>query len=375
MLQTEENSRCTESTSQFLCNICSDIDPQHSGMTIEKVIEGFEKYEDFRSFLRRMCIDREDLQCMFGILDASGSGAVSHDHFTEQLLQMQVHSNDSVLKFIRLHTAKSQQKLEDQLIWFEQRRSAAAASKDDAPQKTPSTNSRAWGFETENSIVAKSKPVVRTVTPFATQSEYNTSGSLPAHEATLSFGEIVGKLKDFGDPLEEKMQSQPTSTTRKSPPNVAIVSELDALRRQIDAQLEAMQEEFSRGTLYLATVSDDNTQGSRTSSPIRGSEPATESADGPANRFRMPLPDIAITPPPVSPSEICAQQGKRSGSPAPVRRGNKGSSRPAPLPPLEEVPKSGSLSSWRNGLEQAAGISCCETSRAPTHRLATVGPV
>jgi len=363
-----------EATTQFVLRICDDLDRENSGITIEKVVAGYESSEELRAFLRQLGVFRDDLQCMFTILDDEGAGIVTHEEFAKQLVRMKVRSSDSLLMFIKLLSAKSQQKVEEQLIWFEQRRHDVGAPKNSLREKESSfKHGSSLNLDTDKSEPGK-RPVMRTVTPFASQELGSlATGSSPGtpmakrNEMTLSFGEVIEKLKDFGEAPEEKMTSDAyTGNPARNLPvdpmlGTAIVSELDSLRRHIDTQLVAISKEFARGGLDASRGSDDgavNCVGDAVAS----------SRDSSRNRLPMPLPDLAVTPPPLEPSR---RQGRRSGSPR-----NRGVKQILPLPPSieEEEPKSDSASYWRFGFQEATGISCCQAKRVTPQSLVTVGP-
>jgi len=314
-------------------------------------------------FLRSLGVYRDDLQCIFAILDEEGTGIVSHKVFTEQLLRMQARSNDSLLMFIRLHTAKAQQKIEDQLIWFEQRRQAASAAANVTLEKKDLPR-------LDTDLFASSKaPVARPLTPFATVSEFQSSGSLPARLlsplATLSSGQVGSKFQDLLAMPEEKLQIQNTTTSR-----INFASELGNLRHQIDVQLDALAREFARNSGEAPISSGDLPHASKSDMCIDGILRQASGSLVPVSPPPMPTPDIAVPPPPV---ETSRHRGRRSGSPSSSGRGlSKGTPRLLPRLPEEEPP----LLSWRQGLQQALGTTCCETQRAPSKQLlVTVGPV
>jgi len=378
-LEDAESSR-NEVTNAFLLNVCAELDGDSSGMTIEKLIEGFETNEQLRSFLRRLGIFRDDLQSIFAILD-DGSGVLSHNTFAEQLVRMQRTSNDSLLMFIRLHAAKAQQKFEEQLIWFEHRREAADAAKADIPQRIKS----APVFETDLSTVKR--PVKRQLTPvgtpFATMSDCHSSGSL-FHTASkdlytsLNLGDVGSKLRDFQivQAPEAKLQSEVAVAARGLSRDVALrvssrgaagfamACELDLLRSQIDLHFEALAYELARDGI------DELAQ-------VRGALPCSPNAvamrraanDRVGPPLAMPAPDIGITPPPPDSGETGRRW--RKGSPGAARRVSK-----IGAPPREEEPKSESpFGSLRAGLQLATGISCCGTEQAKRSNFVIVDTV
>lgn len=374
----------SEATLTLLLKVCAELDIDGTGMTIEKVVQGFERSAELRIFLRRLGIGRDDLQCIFAILDEEAAGVVSHRMFAEQLLRMQARSNDGLLMFIRLHFGKAQQKFEEQLIWFEQRRPVASSPKDATPEKK---GLPFWDTELSalQAGLAKKPSVVRTVTPFATSnlSECHSSGSLNK-EAMLSLGEVGRpKQKFFGDLPEEKMQTDSSGIARTLPsvPGSSITNELDLLRRHIDSQLEALSREFGRSGVQESSRRGEDDRAMSVGSVDRGTSQCS---------LPMPSPDIALTPPPVGwlsqpltppPAVISRRRGgspissgRRTGSPAAGRRGSKGVVLSLSLPPPgEEEPISGTPVSWRMSLQQASGISCCDTQQASKkHRLVTV---
>jgi hypothetical protein len=328
-------------------------------MTIDNIIAGFESSPELRSVLRRLGIERDDLQCMFDILDDNASGSVSYHKFAEQLLRMQDHINDPLLLFIKLHTSKAQQKVEDQLIWFEQRRSASTSQTDAMPEKK---DPPVW--ETDLSTIQK-KPVIRTVTPFATLSDCQSSGSL-----TATNQEWGSKLNRIGSLPEEKLQSD-TSVglcINHSTSRILAAAELDKLRRQINLQLDVLSHTFSQ--TFASTDQNLKVSQSAGMTVIDDSKPSVAPST-PRNLHPMPAPDIAVTPPP----EFTAQlQSQRPGNASASKRGSK--VRPPSLsPPREEEPKSGNPISGLRRWQEATGISCCEMKPASQgQRLVIVGP-
>lgn len=354
------SSEHAQVATELLLNICAELDNDGSGMTIEKVVEGFEKKDELRSFLRSLGVYRDDLQCIFAILDEEGTGIVSHKVFAEQLLRMQARSNDSLLMFIRLHTGKAQQKIEDQLIWFEQRRKADSVAANVTLEKKDLPR-------LDTDLFASSKaPVDRPLTPFATVSEFQSSGSLPARLlsplATLASGQVGSKVQDLLAMPEEKLQVQNTTT---SPINVA--SELGNLRHQIDVQLDALAREFARNNGDAPMNPGELPHANKSDMSIDGILRQPSGSLVPVSPPPMPSPDIAVPPPPV---ETSRQRGRRSKSP---RAGSSGRGMPRLPSAREEEPP---LLSWRQGLQQAFGTTCCETQQARSKELlVTVDPV
>lgn len=270
----ELSSEC-ERTRSFLLRLCAEMDDDGTGtMTMAKLVKGFETNEKLRRFLRVIGIERDDLQCVFTILDEGDAGSIAHQEFTEQLLRMRAKSADALLMFIRLHAAKSQQKVEEQLIWLEQQRHCTSLPGEALQQLNPPDMlvKGSSGKSCDSSVV---KDQVRVPTPFATMSSWGSSGTgspnttlsssalqkravsppsplnkakkgVPIEPVDSPSAKAVAKQLLFHSPEQEPKQTHETekkqapvlSLAALSRDQLGVSSELEKLRRHLDERLE-----------------------------------------------------------------------------------------------------------------------------------------
>merc|ERR1740121_1331933 len=69
--------------------LCSDLDVDQGGtLTFNELQCAFEQSEKFRSIMNMADVDKEDLECVFRIMDTDGSGDVSYAEFADLLYKM-----------------------------------------------------------------------------------------------------------------------------------------------------------------------------------------------------------------------------------------------------------------------------------------------
>jgi len=93
----EEMERNHENDKKFLQKVFERIDEDGSGeLTLEELVEGARKDQEFQSRLRVMDIDEVDLEQLFEMIDADGSGSVEASEFIVPLSRW-VHDSKSLL--------------------------------------------------------------------------------------------------------------------------------------------------------------------------------------------------------------------------------------------------------------------------------------
>eukprot|EP00931_Biecheleriopsis_adriatica_P036358 TRINITY_DN20948_c0_g1_i2.p1 TRINITY_DN20948_c0_g1~~TRINITY_DN20948_c0_g1_i2.p1 ORF type:complete len:585 (+),score=82.87 TRINITY_DN20948_c0_g1_i2:34-1788(+) len=81
-----------------LLGICKTIDVDGSGhLTISEFMSGFEKNEELADILKCMDITREDLNCVFNVLDNDGSGDINCYEFVDQLHRLKSQQSQQIL--------------------------------------------------------------------------------------------------------------------------------------------------------------------------------------------------------------------------------------------------------------------------------------
>mmetsp|Transcript_45497 Transcript_45497/g.132460 ORF Transcript_45497/g.132460 Transcript_45497/m.132460 type:complete len:471 (+) Transcript_45497:3-1415(+) len=93
-----------EEAGHKLYDLCASLDKDQSGrLTYNELMAGFMENGEFSDILRVMDIDESDLEVVFTMLDADGSGDVAYEEFVEQLHMMKNHASHTLLIFIKFY--------------------------------------------------------------------------------------------------------------------------------------------------------------------------------------------------------------------------------------------------------------------------------
>lgn len=96
-----------------LIELCACLDDDGSGeLTFEELVEGFRSNRDFKRQMTRMDINENDCRTVWDIIDSDGSGTVSCDEFTEELLKMKSANPHTMLIMIRHNAAQTRARVE-----------------------------------------------------------------------------------------------------------------------------------------------------------------------------------------------------------------------------------------------------------------------
>jgi len=85
-----------------LVKLCMEMDVDKSGsLTLDELMDGFRNSRGFRSVLDVLDVDKEDLECVFRIMDQDRSGDVSYCEFVDLLYRMKTQNSKTLLMFIK----------------------------------------------------------------------------------------------------------------------------------------------------------------------------------------------------------------------------------------------------------------------------------
>eukprot|EP00930_Biecheleria_cincta_P039547 TRINITY_DN2717_c0_g1_i1.p1 TRINITY_DN2717_c0_g1~~TRINITY_DN2717_c0_g1_i1.p1 ORF type:complete len:536 (-),score=119.83 TRINITY_DN2717_c0_g1_i1:195-1802(-) len=106
---------------KFLAKVFEKIDEDGSGeLSLEELIEGARKIPEFRSRLRVMDIDQDDLQQLFHMLDEDLSGAIAPEEFMDALSRW-LNESRTASRFVKYNVMKTMSVQNDLLALVRQR--------------------------------------------------------------------------------------------------------------------------------------------------------------------------------------------------------------------------------------------------------------
>lgn len=98
--------------SSKLVDLCKQLDTDRSGtISFAELQEGYRVNEEFSAILRVMDVQEADLEVVFSMLDADGSGDVGYEEFVEQLHMMKDREAHTLLVFIKFYVMEIRQLL------------------------------------------------------------------------------------------------------------------------------------------------------------------------------------------------------------------------------------------------------------------------
>lgn len=99
-----------------LVKLCMEMDVDKSGsLTLEELMDGFKHSRGFRSVLDVLDVDKEDLECVFRIMDQDRSGDVSYCEFVDLLYRMKTQNSKTLLMFIKHYVLELRSDVAQQL--------------------------------------------------------------------------------------------------------------------------------------------------------------------------------------------------------------------------------------------------------------------
>merc|ERR1740122_542720 len=95
-----QQDKLKKDAKKHLDGLCKELDRDNSStLTEDEFMQAFDS-PGFREVMSLLGIDREDLQCVFRIMDKDCSGDVSYSEFTDLLYKMKVQNSRTMLLFI-----------------------------------------------------------------------------------------------------------------------------------------------------------------------------------------------------------------------------------------------------------------------------------
>merc|ERR1719296_91776 len=87
-----------------LMDLCVELDVDAGGtLTHEEFLVAYDESTQFRTMMDQLDVDREDLECVFRIIDKDHSGDVSYTEFTDLLYKMKAQNSRTLLLFIKYY--------------------------------------------------------------------------------------------------------------------------------------------------------------------------------------------------------------------------------------------------------------------------------
>eukprot|EP00931_Biecheleriopsis_adriatica_P020640 TRINITY_DN13730_c0_g1_i1.p1 TRINITY_DN13730_c0_g1~~TRINITY_DN13730_c0_g1_i1.p1 ORF type:complete len:561 (-),score=102.96 TRINITY_DN13730_c0_g1_i1:16-1698(-) len=100
--QAMSRKQAYQKAKEVLSQICKELDRDSSGtIKIDELMEGYETMPEFAHQMRFLDVSKNDINILFSVLDADGSGQVEYDEFIEQLFKMQNQDIGVVIAFVR----------------------------------------------------------------------------------------------------------------------------------------------------------------------------------------------------------------------------------------------------------------------------------
>jgi len=87
-----------------LMDLCKSLDVDNSGtLSHQEMQDAFVYSPEFKAILSLLDVDREDLECVFRLMDSDDSGDVSYSEFAELLYRMKSQNSRTLLMFIKYY--------------------------------------------------------------------------------------------------------------------------------------------------------------------------------------------------------------------------------------------------------------------------------
>jgi len=99
-----------------LMDLCEELDVDQGGsLTLEEFLRAMDGSPQFRAIMELLDVDKEDLECVFNIMDKDRSGEVSYSEFTDLLYKMKSQNSRTLLLFIKYYAVEIRHTVAEQL--------------------------------------------------------------------------------------------------------------------------------------------------------------------------------------------------------------------------------------------------------------------
>merc|ERR1719174_1163201 len=96
--------------------MCARMDVDRSGtLSLEELLAGFDSSVEFRNVLNVLDVEKDDMECVFHIMDNDGSGDVSYSEFVDNLYRMKSQNNRTLLVFIKFYVLELRRNVQEEL--------------------------------------------------------------------------------------------------------------------------------------------------------------------------------------------------------------------------------------------------------------------
>lgn len=105
-----------ETAKKAISRMCARMDVDRSGtLSLEELLAGFDSSVEFRNVLNVLDVEKDDMECVFHIMDNDGSGDVSYEEFVNNLYRMKSQNSRTLLVFIKFYVLELRRNVQEQL--------------------------------------------------------------------------------------------------------------------------------------------------------------------------------------------------------------------------------------------------------------------
>merc|ERR1719210_2141304 len=115
-LQSMLKEKLRRDARKKLMDLCVELDADQGGtLTLEEFLRAHDGSKQFRAIMELLDVDRDDLECVFRIMDKDRSGDVSYSEFTDLLYKMKAQNSRTLLLFIKYYTLEIRRTVTEEL--------------------------------------------------------------------------------------------------------------------------------------------------------------------------------------------------------------------------------------------------------------------
>lgn len=114
--QNDQKNKKMDTAKKAINRMCARMDVDKSGtLSLDELLSGFDESQEFRQVLNVLDVEKDDMECVFHIMDADGSGDVSYDEFVDNLYRMKAQNSRTLLVFIKFYVLELRRCVEEEL--------------------------------------------------------------------------------------------------------------------------------------------------------------------------------------------------------------------------------------------------------------------
>lgn len=105
-----------ENAKKTISKMFSKMDADKNGnLSLDELLSGYEESDELRQVLNVLDVEKDDIECVFRIMDADGSGDVSYQEFVDNLYRMKSHNSRTLLVFIKFYVLELRRNVQEEL--------------------------------------------------------------------------------------------------------------------------------------------------------------------------------------------------------------------------------------------------------------------